>query len=272
MPLPLAVSPVRLEVAVENAESVLAAVRGGAQRLEVCSSLADGGLTPGIGFVEWVRQTTAIPIHSMIRPRGGNFVYSAAELAIMEREIAAMRAAGADGVVLGVLTSCSHVDIKAVRRLAAAARPMRVVFHRAFDLVADLGQALDDVIACGAEILLTSGGAPALELGLPMVNALVERAAGRIEIMGGAGVRLTNAEQLWAASSIDTLHASLRSPWPDGGHTPAEGGATMGVRDVEEQLATREEDVRAVLAMLTPRNAVKPVPDEPLIVGVRGRL
>jgi copper homeostasis protein len=244
---------VRLEIAVDNAESVLAAIRGGAQRLELCSSLVDGGLTPGIGFVEWARRTTSIPLHAMVRPRGGNFVYSPSELTIMEREILAMRGAGVNGVVFGVLTSCSRVDIKAVRRLAAVARPMHVVFHRAFDLVADLAQALEDVIACNANILLTSGGAPTLELGLPTVTTLVERAAGRIEIMGGAGVRLTNAAQLWAHSPIDTLHASLRSPWPQGQHTPAEGGATMGAHDADPQYAVREEDVRAVLAMLRPR-------------------
>jgi copper homeostasis protein len=244
---------IRLEIAVDNAESTLAALRGGAQRLELCSSLADGGLTPGIGFVEWARRLTTIPLHVMVRPRSGNFVYSPAELTIMEREIAAMRGAGANGVVFGVLTPCSRVDIKAVRRLAAKARPMRVVFHRAFDLVADLAQALEDVIACDADILLTSGGAPTLELGLPTVATLVERAARRIQIMGGAGVRLSNAGRIWAHTPIDTLHASLRSLWPAGSHSPGEGGATMGPRDIDEQYAVREEDVRTVLAMLKPR-------------------
>jgi copper homeostasis protein len=264
---------VSLEIAVDNAEAVVAATRGGAQRLELCSSLADGGLTPGIGFVEWARRTTPVPLHCMVRPRGGNFVYTPAELAIMELEIAAMRRAHADGVVFGVLTSCSRIDIKAVRRLVAAARPMRVVFHRAFDLVADLAQALEDVIACGADILLTSGGAPTLEQGLPTVATLVERAAGRIEIMGGAGVRIANAGALWERSNVDTLHASLRSKWTAGRHTPAEGGATMGAHDGEDIYTVREEDVRAVLAMLTPRTetAVKRGTDEPLIAWVSDR-
>ncbi len=244
---------IHLEIAVDNAESVLASVRGGAQRLELCSSLTVGGLTPGIGFVEWARQATSVPLHAMVRPRGGSFVYSSTELAIMGREIRAMKAAGADGVVLGVLTSCARVDISATRRLVAAARPMRVVFHRAFDLVADLGQALEDVMACGADILLTSGGAPTLELGLATVSTLVERAAGRIEIMGGAGVRLANAERLWTQLPIDTLHASLRSAWPAARHKPGQGGATMGKHDADEQYSVREEDVRAILSMLKPR-------------------
>ena len=258
---------IRLEVAVDNAESVLAAVAGGAQRLELCSSLADGGLTPGIGFVEWARHTTVLPLHCMVRPRGGNFVYSSAELAIMEREIRAMHGAGADGVVLGALTTGLRVDIKAVRRLVTAARPMRVVFHRAFDLVADLAQALEDVIACGADILLTSGGAPTLELGLPTVTALVEQAAGRIEIMGGAGVRPTNAGRLWACAPIDTLHASLRSAWHAAQHAPAEGRTIMGAHDAEQQYATREEDVRTVLGMLAPRLEKQ----EPLVSVVHSR-
>ena len=244
---------VRLEIAADHAQSVLAAIRGGAQRIELCSSLVDGGLTPGIGFVEWARQSTTLPLHCMVRPRGGNFVYSSAELAIMENEIAAMRGSGADGVVFGVLTSDSRINIAATASLVAAARPMRVVFHRAFDLVADLVQGLEDVIGCGADILLTSGGAPSLEDGLAKVSAVIEQAGGRIEIMGAAGVRPDNAERLWASAPMDTLHASLRSAWADGLHPSVQGGAAMGARDQDALYAVREDDVRAVLAMLKPR-------------------
>jgi copper homeostasis protein len=242
-----ATQDIRLEIAVDTAESLLSAVRGGAQRLELCASLAEGGLTPGIGFVEWARQTTSLPLHCMVRPRGGNFVYSAAEIAIMEREIAAMRKAGADGVVFGVLNADSRVDITTVRRLVGLARPLRVVFHRAFDQAANMAEALEDVIACGVDILLTSGGAPALALGLATVNTLVEQAARRIEIMGGAGVRLANARELWTQSKMDTLHASLRSEWARREH-----GAAMSAHD-KEPYAAREEDVRSLLALLAPR-------------------
>ena len=250
---------VRLEVAVDTAESVVGSIRGGAQRLELCSCLVDGGLTPSFGFLEWAREQSDLPLHCMVRPRGGNFTYSAEELTIMNREIQAMRKAGADGVVLGVLTSDSHVDISATRRLISLARPMRVAFHRAFDLTEEPEQALEEVIACGADILLTSGGAPSLELGLPVVAKLVAQAAGRIEIMGGAGVRVENAASLWAGSDVDTLHASLRRPRPALRHTQGEGRASIGARDADQQYTVHEQDVRDVLAALAPRTARPPV-------------
>ena len=243
---------VRLEIAVDNADAVLAAARGGAERLELCSSLADGGLTPSIGFIEWTLASVSIPVHCMVRPRGGNFCYTADELNLMERDILAMKAAGAHGVVLGVLTDDQIVDKAAMRRLMKAARPMRVVFHRAFDLSANLPQALEDVIATGADILLTSGGAPSLAEGLQVVAGLVKQAKGRIQIMGGAGVRTGTAAALWNNIPIDTIHASLRTVWPAGRHLAA-SDTTMGGRDSEDLYTVREEDVRTVISGLEPR-------------------
>ena len=243
---------IRLEVAVDNPQAVLAAARGGAERLELCASLADGGLTPSLGFLEWTLAAATIPVHCIVRPRAGNFVYSPFELDVMARDLRAMREAGAHGVVLGVLTPEHSVDVAAMRRLAELARPMRLCFHRAFDLTADRVQALEDVISCGAEILLTSGGAVSLYAGAEEVKRIAAQAAGRIEVMGGAGVRTKNAGELWRTLPIATLHTSLRSPWREAAH----GGphaANMGSRDEEDLYTVREEDVRAVLAELTPR-------------------
>ena len=242
---------VRLELAVDNPQAVLAAANGGAERLELCSSLADGGLTPSLGFVEWTLASVSIPVHTLIRPRAGNFVYSSQELSVIERDICRMRTAGVQGIVLGILTPDHRVDVAAMRHMAEVARPMRLCFHRAFDLAADRVQALEDVIRCGAEVLLTSGGAVSLYAGAAEVTRLTRQAAGRIEIMGGAGVRLKNAGELWRTVPVTTLHTSLRSPWREAAHSGPHA-ANMGSRDEEDLYTVREEDVRAVLAMLTP--------------------
>ncbi len=243
---------VRLEIAVDHPLSVTAAVRGGAERLELCSSLADGGLTPSIGLLTWTLGSVPVPVHCMVRPRAGNFVYSPAELAVMLQDVQAMRSAGAHGIVVGPLTPALVVDEAALRELVLAARPMRVCFHRAFDLAADRVAALDAILRCGVDILLTSGGAESLEAGAAEVSRIVHQARGRLEVMGGAGVRSENAERLWQTLPLDTLHASLRTSWPGAAHIGPHT-ASMGSRDEEEILTVREEDVRALLSLLAPR-------------------
>lgn len=234
---------VSLEISVDHPEAVLSAARGGAHRLELCSALAEGGLTPGLGLVEWALAAVSIPIVCMVRPRPGGFCYSPAELDVMAREIAAFRSAGAHGVVLGVLTPDHRIDVPATRRLVEAARPMPVVFHRAFDLTGDLPTAIEHVIATGAHALLTSGGAATLEAGALRVQQLVAQAAGRIQLIGGAGVRPANAGRLWRELGLNALHTSLRRPWPQAA-MPAE--AHIGLHD-DTVFTVLEADVRAVL-------------------------
>ncbi len=241
----------RLEIAADHPEAVLAAAAGGAERLELCASLADGGLTPSLGFVEWALAAAPIPMHCLIRPRAGNFVYTPAELAVMARDIETFKEAGAHGVVPGVLTADHSVDADALRALVETARPMRVCFHRAFDLVPDRAAALEVLIDCGADLLLTSGGARSLLEGADEVKLLGTQARGRIEIIGGAGVRAGNAGELWRTLPVTTLHASLRTPWPEAGL--AGSAAQMGSRDAEPLTTVRAEDVRDVLAQLSPR-------------------
>lgn len=245
-------SKIRLEVAVDNLNAALQAAKGGAGRIELCSSLADGGLTPSLGMTQVVLASISIPVHCMVRPRAGNFVYSREEIAVMLADIAAFRDAGAHGVVLGVLTRDNIVDVAAVQQLIDAARPMRVCFHRAFDHAVDRSQALESVIGCGADVLLTSGGAASLHSGAAEVTRLVKQAAGRIEIMGGAGVRINNAAALWQQVPVDTLHGSLRSPWREATQL-GEHDAAIGARDEEDIFTVRDTDVRALVDQLTPR-------------------
>lgn len=234
-----------LELCVETLANAEIAARGGAHRIELCAGLADGGVTPSLGLVEQVLAAIQIPVHCMIRPRGGDFCYTAGELRAMERDIALAKSAGAAGVVLGVLTPEGKVDVAATRHLVEAARPMRVTFHRAFDVIADLDAALEDVIAAGADIVLTSGGAERIAEGVEVVARLVKRAGTRIEIMGGSGVRIQNAAALYEATGVAALHASLRHRLCAEGSQPA-----YVLPDAPPGYELREEDVRALAAVL----------------------
>src|ERR1700721_3776569 len=154
----LAVSP-KLEICVETLDNAQIADRGGANRIQLCGELAGGGVPPSLGLLEQVVSSITIPVHCMIRPRGGDFLYNAGEFRAMECDIELAKNAGAAGVVLGIVTSRGELDVAATRHLIDAARPMRGAFHRAFDVTRDLDAALEAVIAAGTDILLTSGGA-----------------------------------------------------------------------------------------------------------------
>jgi copper homeostasis protein len=235
----------KLELCVETLPNAEIAARGGAHRIELCTGLADGGLTPSLGLLEQVLAGISIPVHCMIRPRGGDFCYTPGELRIMEQDIALAKAAGAAGVVLGVLTRDGKVDIPATRRLVEAARPLQVTFHRAFDVAHDLDEALDDVITAGADIVLTSGGAERITEAVPVVARLVKRAGTRIEIMGGSGVRIQNARALSEATGVAALHTSLRHRLCADGRKPAHV-----LPDAPPAYELREEDVRALATIL----------------------
>lgn len=235
----------KLEICVETLANAQIADRGGAHRIELCGELAGGGVTPSLGLLEQVVSSIGIPVHSMIRPRGGDFLYSAGEFRAMERDIELAKRAGAAGVVLGVLTARGEVDVAATRQLIEAARPMRVTFHRAFDVTRDLDAALEAVIAAGTDILLTSGGAERLSEGIDAVARLVERAGGRIEIMGGSGVRLQNAVALYEASGVGAIHSSMRRPL-----STEESTGIHVLPDALPPYEVREEDVRTLTAAL----------------------
>jgi len=234
-----------LEVCVESVDAAQAAAAGGADRLELCSALSEGGITPSVGLLRAVRRSAGVKMFPIIRPRGGDFTYSEAEQALMLEDIAMARAEGADGVVLGVLTADGHVDVAAMRTLIAAARPMEVTFHRAFDVAVHLEQALEDVIATGAERLLTSGGAADACQGAARLAQLQRQAAGRIVIMAGGGLRAHNVRAQVQATGVREVHASL-SQWEASSATLGNPAVQISARAGDH--VRRVVDVQAVRA------------------------
>ena len=192
----------------------MAAQRGGAQRIELCSALPEGGITPSAGLLSLVRKKLRIEIYTMIRPRGGDFCYSALEFEQMREEIEYVREAGADGVVLGILNRNGKVDVKRTRQLVEYAAPLPVTFHRAFDMTRDLPASLEAIIDTGAVRLLTSGGAPNAITGMKMLKRLVKLAGNRITIMPGSGIRPENILNIAEMTGANEFHGSACSAFP----------------------------------------------------------
>ena len=202
---------VLVEVCVDSVASALAAERGGAGRVELCSNLLEGGVTPSAGLIAAVRSKLSIGLQVMIRPRAGDFCYAEEEIDIMRRDIVVAKDLGADGVVLGLLNPDGNVDIDRTRQLAELARPMEITFHRAFDMAADLLQALEDVCAVGADRLLTSGGEPTCLQGAGMIAQLFTAARGRIAIMPGGGIGYDDAASIIESTGVGEIHVGLSS-------------------------------------------------------------
>jgi copper homeostasis protein len=198
------------EVCVDTVEAALAAQQGGADRIELCSSLAEGGLTPGPGLLQRVMRQVTLPVHAMIRPRGGDFFCSDDDLAAMEQDILFARANGCAGVVFGILRANGCIDIARARHLATLAAPMEVTFHRAFDDARDLPEALEFAIAAGAGRVLTSGGCATASDGAEAIAALVRQAAGRVQVAVGGGITARNVGQIVRQTGATHVHASLR--------------------------------------------------------------
>ena len=199
-----------LEICVDTPQSALAAARGGAHRIELCSSLFDGGTTPSAGMIATVRNLVAIDLYVMIRTRGGDFCYTDDEFAAMKRDIAIAKQLRADGIALGILELNGDVDTARCRELVEFARPLKVTFHRAFDMSRDLGRSLEDIIALGFDRVLTSGGEQKVQDAIPVVRRLRERASDRIALMIGSGIRSGNVPELVAQTGVREIHSSAR--------------------------------------------------------------
>lgn len=223
-------SRILLEICTGDPAGVGAAIEGGADRIELCSALAEGGLTPSVAMIRFA--VLRIPTNVLIRPRPGDFVYTAEELGVMKRDIEEAVRAEASGIVTGVLTPGGEVDKEACRRLLRPAGGLANTFHRAFDVAADPFRALEDIIDLGFSRLLTSGQRGSAMEGAALIAELHRRAAGRIQIIAGAGVSPVNAAQLLKASEADELHASARSR--RGSAMSYTGGATMGTADAAD--------------------------------------
>lgn len=216
-----------LEVCAASLESVMAAKAGGAKRIELCSALSEDGLTPSYGMIEAARRLGPDRLHVLIRPRGGDFVYSEAEVECMIDDIRICRTLGADGVVIGALTEEGDIDIEVCRRLVEAAEGMQITFHRAFDQCREPLKALKQIMALGCHRLLTSGQAPTAMQGIPLINTLVSLVNTGFVIMPGAGVNEDNAAEILSKTGTTEIHGSLRSMTPKGMETNPEKVRTL---------------------------------------------
>ncbi len=196
-----------IEVCLDALDACIAAEKAGVHRIELCGNLAEGGTTPSIALVQQVKQHVNLPIHVMVRPRGGDFLYSDAEFKVMRWEILQLRALQVEGIVLGILRPDGTVDQERCQQLVELAQPLDLTFHRAFDMASDPFQAMEDIIALGFNRILTSGQRAKAEEGKDLIAELVHRAGQRIEIMPGGGINATNAKTLLQTGAT-SLHCS----------------------------------------------------------------
>jgi copper homeostasis protein len=238
------------EICIDSVAGVRAAVEAGAARVELCAALIEGGLTPSLGMI---RRAVAVAdaklkVHVIIRPRGGDFLYSEDEFAAMREDIGAAKQAGAAGVVIGLLDAQAHIDEARTAALIAAARPLSVTFHRAFDVSRDPFASLDALIRLGVDRLLTSGQEPGVVEGAPLIRRLISRAAGRIVVMPGGDITPRNAARIAADTGAEEFHFAAFASEPSGMAWRNEavfmGGA---LRPPEyDRAATTAEAIRAV--------------------------
>ncbi|WP_044176670.1 copper homeostasis protein CutC [Granulicella mallensis] len=199
------------ELCAESIQACLAAREGGADRIELCSALSEGGLTPSHGLIRAAVLRSELPVHVLLRPRGGDFLYTEDEFKLMQEDLSHARTLGATGFVLGILRADGTVDVERTRELVELAAPLEVTFHRAFDYTVALEQALEDILGTGCRRILTSGGEPDVLAGAGKLAQLVQQAAGRIEIAVGGGLRIKDAIALARSTGANHFHGSLRS-------------------------------------------------------------
>ena len=202
---------VELEICVDSLHSAQSAEAGGATRVELCAALSEGGLTPSAGLIEVTIKSLNIPVHILIRPRRGDFFYSAPEFEIMKQDIKTAKALGADGVVLGVLKADGQIDVERTATLIALAAPLSITFHRAFDMTPDPFRALEDVIQLKADRLLTSGQQNSALAGAYLIRALIKMAGSRLIIMPGGGISEESISKLISITGATAYHGSVRS-------------------------------------------------------------
>ena len=230
-----------VEACVDSVTGALAAVAGGAGRLELCTGLVEGGLTPSAGLVAAARERIAVPIHVLIRPRSGDFLYDADERTVMLRDIAGAKRLGVDGVVLGALDPGGRLDSECTHRKVDAARPLAVTFHRAFDLARDPAEALDALMALGVERVLTSGQAASAEAGIPVIARMVAQSAGRLAVMAGGGINEGNAARIARETGVAEIHVR-GSRVVESGIEFRRAGVFMGKRYEPDEYRREETD------------------------------
>ena len=198
-----------LEIIGRTVSECMALEKAGANRLELCSNMAEGGTTPAYATIALTKKYVKIPVFPMIRPRGGNFYYNDIEFETMALDIETCKKLGCEGVVFGMLTAENKVDVTRCRQLLKLAQPMQATFHRAFDLTPDASEALETLVALGFSRILTSGQAPSAMQGKALLAQLVKQAGNRIIILPGGGVRSDNLAALAAFTKATEFHASV---------------------------------------------------------------
>lgn len=202
--------PYIFEICANSVESCIAAQEGGAHRVELCAGIPEGGTTPSYGMIRQARKSISIGLNVIIRPRGGDFLYSSSELQEMESDILMAKELGADGLVFGCLNPDGSVDMEAMKMLMRAAGDTPVTFHRAFDHTSEPLKALEDIISLGCTRILTSGCRPTAHEGVEMLARLVNEAGDRIIIMPGCGIREENIAETARLSGAREFHFSAR--------------------------------------------------------------
>jgi copper homeostasis protein len=238
------------EICVDSIEGVAAAKAAGAHRVELCADLLEGGITPSRGMIRRARAIEGIRLHVIIRPRGGDFLFDEDEFAVMEADIDAAKAEGADGVVIGLLKADATIDVPRTRHLIERARPMAITFHRAFDMTADPFGALETLIQLGVDRILTSGQEETVLEGLPLLAELIRRAGDRIIIMPGGGITARNVERIVAGMQPKEMHFAALEPTMSGMRNRREHVFMGGVLRPREydRLATSAATIKSVMA------------------------
>lgn len=234
----------KLEICANSVVSCLEAQKGGAFRVELCAAIPEGGTTPSYGDIALARELLHIKLNVIIRPRGGDFLYSPLEQRIMLKDIEIARKLGADGVVIGCLTPEGEVDMDCNRRLIEAAHGMSVTFHRAFDMCRDPYESLERIIELGCDRLLTSGQQPRAQQAIPLLKEIVQRAGNRIIIMPGSGVNAHNIGELAKETGASEFHLSARESVESGMiyRNPAlkMGGEVIVIDEYVQQVTSAE--------------------------------
>jgi len=205
---------IKIEVCANSLESALNAQKGGAHRVELCANLYEGGTTPSMGEISLSRELLHIDLNILIRPRGGDFLYSKNEIEIIKRDILNCKNIGVDGVVIGFLKTDGNIDVDLTKEITKLARPMSVTFHRAFDMCKNPEKALEELIGIGVDRVLTSGAENKAIDGMELLNKLVKQANNRIIIMPGSGIRLSNILELIKKTGASEFHVSERKMLP----------------------------------------------------------
>lgn len=245
------------EVCANSVESCLAAQAGGANRVELCAGIPEGGTTPSYGDIAVARELLKeTRLHVIIRPRGGDFLYSPIEQRIILKDIDLARKLGADGVVFGCLTAEGDVDLPLMRQLMEAAEGMSVTFHRAFDVCRNPQQALEDIIGLGCHRILTSGQQPTAEQGIPLLKNLQQQADGRIILLAGCGVNETNIARIAQETGIHEFHFSAREQMESGmlyRNPQVSMGGTVCIEEYSRPLTTSKRVSQTIAALVNNR-------------------